>query len=113
MSLREKLLKSGTELRREPVTFFGEECFVKAWTARERDAWESNQAELNKVGKALDNFRAVIVAKSLVDADNNLIFTPEDAIELGKMAASEIVKVYSVCQELHGLGIDDSKKSSS
>jgi hypothetical protein len=115
MSLREQLLKAGSELRKEPVTFFGESCFVKAWTARQRDEWEAGQSELNKIGKALDNFRAVVVCRSLVDANDNLIFKPEDADDVGKMNAAEIVKIFAVCQELHGIGADASalKKSSS
>ena len=53
------------------------------------------------------NTFAVLLVRSLCDADGNLIFDPAtDEKELGKLPASIAQKAFKVAQKLNGMSVD-------
>jgi len=49
------------------------------------------------------NAKAKFVAKVIVDADGNRLFTDSDVIALGELSASALVRVFVEASELNGL----------
>lgn len=92
------------------VPEWGGDVTVKMMTAAERDAFEESVVTKkgDKVEQNLENFRAKLCAKTMVNANGNLMFpNPEDVKALGKKSAKALDRVYSAAQKLNGIGEKD------
>jgi hypothetical protein len=82
---------------------------VRALTAYERDQFE--QALLDGRGPDrqinLANFRARLVALTVVDAEGRRLFSEEDAWLLGQRSAAAVARVFDVAQRLSGMSRRD------
>lgn len=91
------------------VPEWGGQVRVKSLTGKERDALESSMI----VGKGknanvnLNNLRAKLVARSVVDEDGKRIFTDDDIAALGAKSAAALTRVYEVAQRLSGITQED------
>lgn len=91
------------------VPEWGGKVRVKSLTGKERDALESSMI----VGKGknanvnLNNLRAKLVARSVVDEDGKRIFTDDDIAALGAKSAAALTRVYEVAQRLSGITQED------
>lgn len=79
-------------------------------SAADRDAYEAALAATTK-GDAtamarLQNFRAKLVVKALVDADGKRLFSDADAKELGTKSGKVIDRLFDVVRRLSGMGKD-------
>lgn len=74
-------------------------------SARERDLFEVSI--VGNKAKDLLNIRARLAVLTLCDEQGNLIFTPEDATELGKKSAKALDTVLPVIKRLNGMSEDD------
>ena len=91
------------------VPEWGGKVRVKSLTGKERDALESSMI----IGKGknanvnLNNLRAKLVARSVVDEDGKRIFTDDDISALGAKSAAALTRVYEVAQRLSGITQED------
>lgn len=82
---------------------------VKALNGAERDRFEASLSELKgkKIRLKMDNVRARLVAKTVIDEQGQLLFKPQDVEVLGKKSAAALDRVFSVAQRLAGLRDED------
>lgn len=102
MDLRETIL-AADDLPREKVDVPEWSCavYVRALTGAERDAFE---ASVIQDGKAtLDNIRAKLVVRSVVDDAGARVFTDADAAALGAKSGKALNRLFPVAQRLGGL----------
>lgn len=82
---------------------------VKAMNGFERDAFEGSLVETR--GKMqvvkMDNVRAKLVAKTVIDENGDLIFTVGDIEALGRKSAAALDRVFSVAQRLSKISDTD------
>lgn len=97
------------ETREVPVPEWGGAVLVKGMSGIQRDRFE--QSMMKGKGRNqemnLENFRAKLVAASVVDDQGKLIFKPEHIAALGRKAVSALSRIVKVAQELSGLTDDD------
>lgn len=91
---------------------------VGAMTARDRDNFEAALvvADGNKRKTDFTNFRAKLVARTVIDDDGKRIFADEDADALGELEAADIQPIFEVAQRLNGFSqadVDELTKNSS
>lgn len=89
------------------VPEWGGEVLVRALSGTERDSYEQSLVQLRKGGDAvpkLDNLRAKLVARTVVDEEGNLLFRREDVNALGQKSAVALERVYNKAIELSGMG---------
>lgn len=83
--------------------------FVRCLTGTERDKFESEIVQSR--GKSLDvnmqNLRAKLLVRTIVDEEGNRLFTDTDINELGAKNASVLDKLFSIAQRLSGLTKED------
>jgi hypothetical protein len=91
------------------VPEWGGSVLVKGMTGAERDKFEaSNMEGKGKKQKFnLENLRAKLVAKSVVDEKGDHLFQESDIPALGKKSASALERVFSVAMRINGISADD------
>jgi len=104
---REAILKA-QDLPQEEVYVpeWGGYVRVRGLTAAERDALESTMLQTNGQVR-LENFRARLVAMSIVDEEGNRLFSDEDVDALGRKSAAALQRVFDVAMRLSGLRAED------
>ena len=81
---------------------WGGEVRVREMTASERDTFEARFANTN--GKAnLDNIRAEIVSKCVVDEQGNRLFGKEDIKALAEKSAAPMDRIFQAALALSGM----------
>jgi len=100
------------DLKRERVEVpeWNGAVYVGTMTAAERDAFEASMVTEKEEGKPqrnMDNFRAKLVASTILNANGKRMFTLEEARELGKKSASAINRIFQVAARLNGVGQQD------
>lgn len=103
---RDQILKADdTQTREVDVPEWGGTVRVKSLTGRERDAFEEStiQGQGKKVRQNMTNFRAKLVALSVVDEENHVIFSQKDVAFLGIKSAAALQRVFNVAAELSGM----------
>lgn len=82
---------------------------VQGLTAADRDAFEQSMIEGRGKNQRMNlvNFRARLVALTVVDGDGKRLFTDEDVKALGAKSAGALDTIFTVAQKLSGLGDDD------
>lgn len=82
---------------------------VRSMTADERDELENPMAMAAARGKeaSLANFRARLMALTVVTEDGERMFSVEDAAALGKKRASAVDRIATVAMELSGITNED------
>ena len=76
---------------------------------RERDEWEASLAVQRGKTMVPDvaNMRAKLVARSVVGADGEPVFTQQDVAALGELSAAALDRVFEVASRLSGLSETD------
>ena len=85
------------------VPEWGGSVMIKTMTGTERDAFEASLVELKQGGRniKIDNIRAKLVAKTVVDPDTKqLLFSVADIETLGRKSAAALDRTFSVSQRL-------------
>ena len=87
------------------VSEWGGTVRVRGLTGAERDAFEAEMVELRgkKARFNMQNFRAKLVVRSVVDRQGERLFSHQDAEPLGKKSAAALQRVFEVAQRLSGL----------
>ncbi len=102
MNLKEQILNAEDSVI-EPVDIPEWSCtvHVKTLSGIERDRIE---AEIHSGdGDNLVNLRAKMAVATVCDEQGNLVFTPDDAAELGNKSASALSKIFNVATRLSGM----------
>jgi len=107
MSLRDLILNDVPVAEVKPVTLRGEKLYVREMNGTERDAYEAQQLSANKAGSGLENFRARLLVRVIVDKDGNRVFGDDDVAALGKLPAREIRKAFDIASKLNALTPED------
>lgn len=92
------------DLKTEVVSVpdWGGEVIVSTMTGIDRDKLEeAAQGDDGKIGT--DNFRAKLLAFTLVDEQGNRLFTENEIEALGRKSASALNKVFNVAMRLNAL----------
>ena len=92
----------------------GGEVMVRCLTGFERDELESLVVQEDGDGSKkvdLSNFRAKLVALSVVDEIGNRIFTTDDIIKLSKKSAKALDRVFQVAERLSALRVKDEEQA--
>ena len=97
-----------------PVPEWGGAVIVRALTGTERDAYESEIFSLRGQGGGIEynlqNIRAKLSARTIVDTDGKRLFTDADIIKLGLKSAAALDRVFSAAQRLSRLTAQDVKE---
>ena len=112
MLTKEQILNSDdlkTEVVHVPA--WGDDVTVKALPAYDLDRYDQQVASIGK-GEMVENIRARLVVKCLVDDKGKRIFEDSDAVHLGKKSAKAIDLLYGVCQRLCGRCDEELEKNS-
>jgi len=98
------------ETREINVPEWGGTVLVRGLTGTERDSFEATVLQdRGKQGmvRKLDNIRAKLVARCLVDAEGARLFTDGEAGLLGRKSAAVLDRLYDVAAEMSGLSDED------
>jgi len=88
----------------------GTYVFVATMNGTERDAFEQSMLEGRKAANPnLNNIRARLGVRVIVDDQGTRIFRDEDAEALGRKSAKVLDRVFEVAQRLNGIGEKDVK----
>lgn len=113
MLTKDKIL-AADDLPREKVECWGDFVYVRTLTAAERDRWEIRCEDLKTKG-LLSNVRASLLVLVLCDDTGKLLFTENDALELGKKSGKVLDELFDVARRLNGIGqeqVEAAKKNS-
>lgn len=83
---------------------------VKGLTGRERDQWEAGMwrnAGTKKAKMTLDDTRASLVQKTIVDEHGHLLFSLADIERLTQKSSAPLQRIFLVAQRLSGISDDD------
>lgn len=102
--LSKDLILSAQDLPAEvvPVPEWGGEVRIRTMTGTERDAFEQSLSLDGQ--RKLDNLRARLLAKVIVDDNGARLFSDEDAAALGGKSSAALNRCFDVAQRLNGLG---------
>lgn len=107
---KDAILKAD-DIQREEVAVpeWGGVVLVRGLTGKERDLLEASmiQGKGKKTSVNLENLRAKVVARSIVDESNNRIFEDADIPALAQKSAAALNRVYAVAQRLSGITEED------
>jgi hypothetical protein len=109
---RDAILAAGA-LKTEEVdvsdTAWGGIVLVRELRGRERDEWEASLAVQRGRQMVPDvaNMRAKLVARCVVDADLEPLFSQQDVNALGELSAVALDRVFDVASRLSGLNPAD------
>ena len=91
-----------------PVPEWGGSVLVRELRGRERDEWEASLAVQRGRQMVPDvaNMRAKLVARCVVDAEGEPVFTQQDVNALGELSAAALDRVFEVASRLSALNPD-------
>lgn len=100
------------EIEEIEVPEWGGKVRVRGLSGAERDRFE--RSVVHQEGKSgmqfrmeLANFRAKLVALSIVDSSGKLMFNTADVQKLGTKSAAALQRIFNVAQRLSGLSQSD------
>lgn len=77
---------------------------VKMMTAEERDNFESTL--YNEGKQDLNNIRAKLVVRTLVDDEGKRLYKDSEAVVLAQKSAKALDRIFKIAQKLNGIGQD-------
>lgn len=109
-ALTREAIAAASDLTRERVDVpeWGGYVYISGMTGTDRDAWESDIISIGENGSAkqnLDNVRAKLLSRTIVDEDGVAIFP--DPVDLGKKSGAVLGRLFVIAQKLNALSNDD------
>jgi len=91
------------------VPQWGGTVLIRGMTGAQRDAFEALMLDdkADNVQNLRQNFRARMVSMAIVDAEGNIMFTPEDIDALGNKSAQALDLVFEKIQKLNAFKKED------
>lgn len=96
-------------LERVEVPEWGGHVFVRTMSAGERDAYEAELYDLSQGGKKkdaksmMDNARARLLVRTLVDEKGERLFEDSDIKDLGGKSGLVVDRIFTVARKVNGL----------
>lgn len=94
-----------------PVPEWGGTVRIRTLTGEERDNFEEKiikrDGQGNRVGMDLNQFRAKLLVRTMVDEDGKRIFTEQDIHALGRKSSAAMDKVFVQVRELNRMTDED------
>lgn len=88
-----------------PVKEWGGDVAVRAMTGTERDSFGASLRDA-KGNVNLENYRAKLLVRCIVDADGNPVFTEVEITALGNKSSAALARVFSVAERLNDMKPD-------
>ena len=116
MALTRTDILNSTDLPVEPVKTpewgAGSSVLVRTMSGVERDSFEQEMIDARKPGQKanINNIRARLAVRCVVDDTGARLFTDVDADALGKKSAKVLDRIFSTAQRLNGIGEADVDK---
>jgi len=110
MLTKEDILKAeDLDFEEIEIKEWGGSVRVRCMTGSERDAFEASVYEIkgNKANIIRENFRAKLIARTLVDENSERLFTDKEIELVGKKGSKPLDKIFKVAQKLNGLSQAD------
>jgi hypothetical protein len=87
------------------VPEWGGEVLVRGLTGRQRIEYEASMAVMRdgEMIPDVENSMAKLVARTIVDDDGSLMFTPQEANALGEKSSAALARVFEVAARLSGM----------
>ena len=118
MSLSRESILAAQDLQSEDVLVpeWGEGATLKlrGISAADFERFQAGLAAFRENPAKLSNIRCRFLVYCLVDGEGKLLFTEEDAAELGRKSPGVIARLYDKAQALSGLGptvVEDAAKN--
>ncbi len=109
--LTKDAILNANDIQREEVKVpeWGGIVLVRGLSGKERDLLEASmiKGKGKNASVNLENLRAKVVARSIVDGNNNRIFEDADIPALAQKSAAALNRVYEVAQRLSGISQED------
>lgn len=90
-----------------PVPEWGGDVIIRGLTAKERDQYDKEIIKVDNRGNTslgrLENLRALLVVRCLVDEDHERLYRDIDAKMLGEKSSAVIGRLYDVASRLSGM----------
>lgn len=99
---RDEILNAD-DLKTEIVSVpeWGGDVMIKMMTGKERDSFEASCVGVNGKTVNMDNIRAKLVAKTVIDPETKEpMFTTADIEALGKKSSAALDRIFTVSQRL-------------
>lgn len=90
-----------------PVPEWGGDVIVKTLKASELDRWEQETTNSKGRDRVIENVRARLVAKCIVDEQGNRLFDKSEVVLLGKKSAKVLDRLFDICMKLNGKRDED------
>ena len=115
MTLKEKIL-AARDHKTAPVKVpeWNVELTIRSFSAEERDAWEQQVQAAAKTGIPVENFRAKLAAKIVIDKDGARVFSDDDVEALGKKSGAALDRIFGAFLKLNALSkkeVDELQKN--
>jgi hypothetical protein len=111
---RDDILKAEDNAPEElEIPEWGGSVLVRGMSGRERDAFEvsmRDQRSGQQIPGAMNNIRAKLVARCIVDDDGDRVFTDSDIAALGEKSGAAIDRIFDVASRLSGMSEYDEKE---
>lgn len=108
------LTVNDTVIETVPVPEWGGEVRVRGLTAAERDKYDREIIKVDKRGNTslgrLDNLRALLVVRCLVDEQGERLFADRSARELGEKSSLVVGRLYDVAARLSGMRVEEEEE---
>jgi hypothetical protein len=87
------------------VPEWGGSVLVRGLTGRQRIEYEASMAVMRdgEMVPDVENSMAKLVARTIVDDDGSLMFTPQEANALGEKSSAALTRVFEVAARLSGM----------
>ena len=89
------------------VPQWGGSVCIRSMTGTERDEFEQEMLALGAGERSVENIRARLLVRVIVDEDGSPLFTPADVSVLGAKSASALDMLFDVAQRLNALRPED------
>lgn len=99
---RDDFLKMRTQLRRERVKVpeLGGVVVLQELTGRDRDAWEAETIDPATGAMRMENARARLLSRCIVDEDGHRLFSAADVELLGSVSGAALDRLFDVATRL-------------
>ena len=92
-----------------PMPEWGGDVRITVMSGADRDAFEASllPEKNGKPSAKMQNFRARLISKCLVDEEGKCLVPPAKVEQLGKKSASALSRLFDECRELNGMSEKD------
>jgi len=81
--------------------------YLRPISGRDRDDYEQALVAAQTSGKRVENLRALLVAKSLCDSDNNRLFEDGEVALLGAKSGAVLDRLFDQVRKINGMADAD------